>query len=628
MKKELQIIILILSCNFLFAQTENDTSIVLPVVEISNLKATQSPGMVVNKVDSNILALNEFSSISELLSQYSSVHIRNYGNGMLATINARGLGANHTSILWNSVPLNSPNLGLTDLSLLPVFIFDEVAVITGGTGTLYGNNSFGTAIELQNNSNNTNGIKLTGMTESYGSVASNVKVSCNYKKLNSVTTFFKFQSKNNFEYINTALVNKPIQRQINGAIQQTGFLHVLNYNFNNKHSLKGGIWYQYSEREIPPLMFMSYNEEIQRDSSLRAFGELKIIFDKALFINNLAYSHEYIFYNNFLNGIKGASDVKTYRDEITVKYYPVKKLTVNVSFFGEIAIADIPEYKNEITFNKTGINSNIRYSLTEKWIIGSGIKKEFTNLTKAPVALSASIDGKLLKNILEISGSVSKVYSLPTLNDLFWKPGGNENLKPENGFNAQLNFSYNYFKAGQLSLTGFYSFVNDWIQWIPNPSGIYSPINVRQVESSGIEASLKQNFTFQNWKIYLSGNYSFTNSINKSFEGNHELINKQIIFAPVHLSNVFASVFYKKSGLYTTAEFTGERFITADNSVSLDPYLLVSSGLIFDYGYDRFQFIIKPEIKNIFNEHYQAIPWRAMPGRSYFLTITMNLNLK
>jgi iron complex outermembrane receptor protein len=271
---------------------------------------------------------------------------------------------------------------------------------------------------------------------------------------------------------------------------------------------------------------------------------------------------------------------------------------------------------------------NAKYLLKPDWFIGVGFKKEFSGLFKSPYAFSAGIDGEIFENKLFLAANISQIYSLPTLNDLYWNPGGNENLLPEKGINSQLNIKWNFFKSSLISITGFYSYIDDWIQWLPNSSGNFSPVNIKQVESNGIEASLKQEILWRNWKLNFSGNYGFTNTINTSFEGNGELVYKQLIYVPKQIFNTTALLYYKNTGVYSIWEFTGERFTTADNTRSLDPYAILNLGVIINYKYDLFLFTIKPEIKNLLNTSYQPIPWRAMPGRSYFLTINLNLNFK
>jgi vitamin B12 transporter len=628
MKKE-QILFLLLFflTALLYAQTEADTIIYIPVVEFDGSKSDQIPGMVIFKIDSTVRLTHQFSSVAEIISQHTPINVRSYGNGLLATINARGLGANHTSVSWNGIPLNSANLGLTDLSLLPSFLFDEIAVVSGGTGPVYGNNSMGVGIELLNTKAKNTTLNISGMNGSYGSVAKNINFNYGGNKFQSSAGIYIYNSDNDFTYKNIAKPGNPLQKQKNARQRQIGLAQIIHFNIKN-NNFKTGLWYQTTERELPALMISDKSEELQRDSSIRVFAEWSKIMKKIILSNRISYINEFIFYDNFKNKLSGKSDVKNYRDEVEIKYFPFRKLTLNSSLSGDISMAKIQEYKELKEFSRMEININSKYQIKNNLFIGGGLKKEFTRLSKSPLAFSVGLDSDINERKLLFAANFSRIYTLPTLNDLYWKPGGNEDLKPETGINAQLNLTFNFIRDGFLSFTGYYNLIDDWIQWLPNSSGLFSPVNIKQVESSGLEAAIKQNLTIQNWKFIISGNYSFTKTINKSIINNKELINKQLLYVPLHSTNSYILISYKNVAIYSKLEFTGERFTTADNTYSLEPYFLMDSGTIISYKHDIYQFTIKPEIRNIFDVSYQPIPWRAMPGRSYFLTINLNLNFK
>src|SRR5690606_28219869 len=129
--------------------------------------------------------------------------------------------------------------------------------------------------------------------------------------------------------------------------------------------------------------------------------------------------------------------------------------------------------------------------------------------------------------------------------------------------------------------------------------------------------NIKQELNVFAWKFKVNGNYSFTNTINKSFENNPSLVEKQLVFVPAHSFNLILSATYKNQSFFINNSFTGKRYITADNTTTLKPYSLVNTGAIFNIIYDRFVYTLQPEIKNLFDISYQPIPWRAMPGRSY-----------
>ena len=71
--------------------------------------------------------------------------------------------------------------------------------------------------------------------------------------------------------------------------------------------------------------------------------------------------------------------------------------------------------------------------------------------------------------------------------------------------------------------------------------------------------------------------------------------------------------------------FTGEVFTTSDNNPKyiLDAYTVSNFGM--DYNFSKKNtFKIGFKVSNLWNEKYESLPSRPMPGRN--LTIYLNLN--
>ena len=62
---------------------------------------------------------------------------------------------------------------------------------------------------------------------------------------------------------------------------------------------------------------------------------------------------------------------------------------------------------------------------------------------------------------------------------------------------------------------------------------------------------------------------------------------------------------------------TGERFTTPDHNAVLPAYS--TSDVVFGYEkrYHRISLTLTFSANNIFDENYQVLAWRAMPGRNY-----------
>ena len=130
---------LLLSISFLAipvsskAQNLRDT-LSLPEFEIKSSFIIDNHGFKRVKMDSGLFIPNLNADLSAILSQHSSIFIKSYGNGTLATPSFRGTSAQHTQVEWNGINLNSPMLGQMDFSQVPVAQFDGLEILYGAAG--------------------------------------------------------------------------------------------------------------------------------------------------------------------------------------------------------------------------------------------------------------------------------------------------------------------------------------------------------------------------------------------------------------------------------------------------------------------------------------------------------------
>ena len=111
----------------LFAQGITDSLIHIEGVEIisSRVFIKESAGIRETHVDSSVIQNKMSVSLSDLLSESTSVFIKNHGRGALATASFRGTAASHTQVSWNGININSPLAGMVDFSMIPVYIGDR-----------------------------------------------------------------------------------------------------------------------------------------------------------------------------------------------------------------------------------------------------------------------------------------------------------------------------------------------------------------------------------------------------------------------------------------------------------------------------------------------------------------------
>ena len=219
---------------------------------------------------------------------------------------------------------------------------------------------------------------------------------------------------------------------------------------------------------------------------------------------------------------------------------------------------------------------------------------------------------------------------------MYWFPGGNSNLKPEDGYSGDLAFSYSkrsdkVILSGQI--TGFASLIDNWIVWQPSANGAsyWEANNLRKVFARGAEVQFSVHSQFSHHLTFdLKGNYSHSATSNiDAVPSVDESRGKQLIYIPKDKANLFAEADYKKYYLKLNAPFTGKRYTSSNNVESdyekvLNPYWLLAMSVGRQIDFKPFVMDVVANIENLTNSDYMAILWRPMPGRYYSLTIQIS----
>ena len=237
----------------------------------------------------------------------------------------------------------------------------------------------------------------------------------------------------------------------------------------------------------------------------------------------------------------------------------------------------------------------------------------------------------LKKEVLYIKANAGINYNYPTFNDLFWSPGGNKDLNPEEAQMSEIGFNF-IKKLAKTSInteiTGFYSEVKDWIIWQPTEFGYWSPNNLKKVENKGVESTLTISTILSKLTVNNKISYAYTESTNKKTEKNLDnSVNKQLIYVPFHKLNYNLNLNYNKFTLNYNFNYTGQRFTTSDNNWYLPANFISNIHLARQIKLrNKTSAIFTLKVNNLLNQDYQSIAWRAIPGRNYLFSFSFNFN--
>ncbi len=570
--------------------------------------------------DSKVLEAYSARSLADLLQEQSPVFIRQYGAGMLASPSFRGTSAGHTAIFWNGLPINSPSLGQSDLSILPVEAIDQVQVHFGSSGALFGNEAIGGSLHLGSNTEFDKGFqgKISQTIGSFGLFNSAVSGGFSSKKISIKSRFYRQFARNDFIFRNIALPGTPEIKEDHAQVEQLGFVQDLAWNLSDKSQLKAAFWWNKADRQIQPVMGSSTSDQ-QSDEIFRAvvdyfrFGANSIwnlktgfVSDDQLFNESRNQTRQFFLASDW-DFAKGAN----WQFKAGARATLVK---------GNLSTYSATDQRFELY-------QSARWQAAENLTVSLNLR-QFAFLDNfIPFLPGVGADWKFFENEkqeLLLKASLGKGFKAPTLNDRFWNPGGNPDLLPEESVNGEIGL--NWLKKGAFSwvqsLTYYHMQVDNWIIWLPQGS-IWSPENIREVQNQGIEYQGKGNWKFGIVDMEIGLSYTYSQALDLTSEPANP---RQLPYTPKHQANGNLAAEYAGFALNLGTFYVGQRAIGTGNARILDSYQIWNAGLqCSDLKWGNTRFPLSFQVLNLLDRDYQVLYLRAMPGRSYQLNLTIHL---
>ncbi len=259
----------------------------------------------------------------------------------------------------------------------------------------------------------------------------------------------------------------------------------------------------------------------------------------------------------------------------------------------------------------------LKHWLDEKFSYEAGIRKEITDNYDSPVLFS--VGGKYqFSNFYGLKFNASRNFRIPTYNDLYWTSSGNLDLNPEVSLQGELGNRFSW-RDLELNFTAYYIDIDEMIRWLPGSDGTWRPSNVDEVHTYGVESVL--NWKKQLWEfgtVNLTGTYAYTISENKQ-------THNQLTYVPYHKATAALAYSYRALELDYQFLFNGEVYTRSDNDsrYNLDSYMVSNLGASYGFGKNE-NYRLGARILNLFNEAYESIENRFMPGINF--NIYLNLD--
>jgi vitamin B12 transporter len=589
-------------------------------------------GLKIQRIDSTALSQYQFQNISTLLSAYTPIAFKNNGPGQLNTASFRGTSANHTAVLWNGLNINSPSLGQTDFSTIPVIGFDRLAVQYGSAASIVGSDAVGGSILLESAPTNDLFTLSAGIQqESFNN--RQIQASARYGspigknwRLSGKTVVYDGQMKNQFPYTErkqyTVLPSETFQQ---GLVQDIFF------QSKNDQEISAHVWLTQNELTLTPDDIAG--REMTRAEAYRTMVRYRI--------GDLTLRTSWV--RDIIDYAKG--DVTNPDHAVTDKFsgriekdfqWPLgkSKNSLQVKAGGEWTLyrARIAGYAQPLsTENRSDLFLLTRWHPTSRLLVSANLRQAFVTGYNPPFTPSAGLEYLLMRKTshsLKVKGSYGRSYRVPTLNERFWSDLGNPDIKPETGWNKEIGLEHDYSINDRqhlnISLTAYHNRIKNWTYW--NPTTNYHVENLQQVLARGLELQTSWQLTDQLWRYGINTGYALNKSSQeKAYDAySSDVIGKQLVFVPIHSGNINAFIQYKATRLSTQVQSASKRFSTFDNSQYLEGYTLMNLLGETTFTWNNIAMRLQGQVNNVTNAFYLNVRNNAMPGRSYSVSLILN----
>ena len=635
-------------------------AIAIREVPVWGRRPMKSIGVEETKLDSAILKENIALSMADALTFNTPVFVKQYGRATLSTVSFRGTGPSHTQVTWNGMRINNPMLGMTDFSMIPSYFIDDASLLHGTSSV---SETGGGLVKLSTAPAAADGFGLQyiqgiGMFRTFdeflrltwGDERWQVSTRAVYQ---SSANDYKYRNRDKKENIYDDEMNivgsyYPTERNKSGAFDDVHVLQEVYYDTKRGDRFGLNAWYINSNRELP-LLTTDYAddkqfENRQREHTLRSVLSWDHYRSDWKFAAKAGYIHTWMAYDyrkdpgsGIMNSItRSRNKVDTFYGQADGEYTPNGNwfFTAGISAHQHLVESIDKDIilqqggKDIVGYDKGRIE--LSASVSAKWRpterLGlSAVLREEMYGTKWATVPAFFADCQLSKhgNIVA-KASVSRNHRFPTLNDLYFLPGGNPDLRSESGFSYEAGLSFAVGKENVYSLSGSASWydqhIDDWILWLSTPKGFFSPRNIKQVHAYGVE--MQANLAVipaRDWKLTMNGTFSWSPSINEGepISPADQSVGKQLPYEPEFSATVTGRLTWRSWGLLYQFRYYSERYTMSSNDITLSgrltPYLMNNLSLDKAFALKWADLTLKGTVNNLFNEEYLSVTARPMP---------------
>ncbi|WP_412061645.1 TonB-dependent receptor plug domain-containing protein [Rubrivirga sp. IMCC45206] len=559
-------------------------------------------------------ALAAQSSLADALAARAPVHVRRYGPSGLASVSIRGAGAAQALVLLDGQPLTDPALGQVDLSLLPTALLESVEVLSGPASGLYGTSAVGGVVHLRPA---TDGLRASTGLGAWGERTASAVAAGQRGALSVVAAGDLARADDDYTVADLGRAGQPqVARQGWGSRRATAYGAV---RLDGSRSTAGlSLWAADAERGLGGAVLdgaLVGARQWDRRVRLAGSAATRLAGTRVEAAGHVQRaSLRYASPSPPTDRPDAIDDTgRTTTAALDLRATrAVGAASWTAELAGALGRADHPSLADT----------------AEDRVLGAGVagRQPIGRLTLFPalradlhapaggarrLALAPQLGANVrLAPRWSLKATAARAFRMPTLNDRFWAPGGNPDLRPETALSADLGAVW-AGPGAQAEATVFATAARDQIVWAPTAAGYWAPDNVARTRTVGVEASARGARVVQfGGPLLVDGGALGTLLDARDLDRGQPLR-----YVPRWMLKAWAGVARGPARVALDAQAVGARPTTAGGSQPLAAHVVLGARVGLDHALGPATVTVGVDLDNLLDARYETVRSHVMPPR-------------
>ncbi|MDR1868511.1 MAG: TonB-dependent receptor [Treponema sp.] len=607
-----------------------------------SITGTAETTQQITVIDKETIEKSGARDLAALLEEEIDMSVTRYGGyGNQTSMNLRGFDTERIAILIDGVPANSPRSGQFDISQIDLDNVERIEVIYGGSDTKYNvSGAMGGVINIITIKKQKTGLNLgftlsnTGyMPGRYnkrhagGAIGEPEYIdlldmqSLNFfagygaEKFSWKASLFGNSAGNHYLYKdNYGFARRKISNEVLDGGGNAQFMFVL----PKDASILSDTKMYYAHRNFP----------ITPDSVGSALATDLLITENVMFAAPVIFHDDIateasLTYQTSITTF--GSDYSSGNDHYLTginrwSWFPAENFTLRSGIDWRFLYinSDSPTETNPVkTGNQGGLYVTGEYKIHKNLLLVASVKG-VTDTKQAAAVPKIGLSWKVHPQFT-LKNNYFRSFKFPDFDDLYYRSmdnmfAGNPNLKPEDGWGADIIGELKLEKYFSFISTAFWQWTTDSIHWVKQ-GGRWSPENIATACFTG--ADFRPVFTlpikkgsFTSLKIVANYQFQFSWLLNDDLDFADSF---RIPYMPTHIIGGSVDLAWKTGSFFVSAHYETTRYADTMNQIPLDPYCVLHATVNQKAGKYLTLF---GSLRNILNAQYESFAGYYMPGIS------------